>query len=149
MIYALGLIGIYYSETGLMLDLTTGLLVGLGVAFSFFSIVMAALGRLVPPQKCSWAFGLATASGSLGQALFIWPVGQTISSFGWNNALVAMAIAALVIIPLAAPLLIQNTSRTVSAKGETTLPMGKAITKAFSHHSFLLLFFDFFVCGFQ
>ena len=73
-IYALGLIGINYSETGLMLDLTAGLLVGLGVAFSSFSIVMAALGRLVPPEKRSWAFGLATASGSLGQALFIWPV---------------------------------------------------------------------------
>ena len=149
LIYALGLIGINYSNTGLMLDLTAGLLVGLGVAFSSFSIVMAALGRLVPPEKRSWAFGLATASGSLGQALFIWPVGQTISSFGWNNALLAMAIAALVIIPLAAPLLIQNTSKAKVVKGETALSMGKAITEAFSHPSFLLLFFGFFVCGFQ
>ncbi len=44
-----------------------GLLVGIGVAASSFSIVMAALGRIVPPEKRSWAFGIATASSSLGQ----------------------------------------------------------------------------------
>ena len=148
-LYALGLIGINYSETGLMLDLTAGLLVGLGVAFSSFSIVMAALGRLVPPEKRSWAFGLATASGSLGQALFIWPVGQTIASYGWQNCLVALAVVVMIIIPLAAPLLVQNTSKSAGVKGEAAMSMGKAISEAFGHPSFLLLFFGFFVCGFQ
>ena len=148
-LYALGVIGMNYSDTGLMLDFTAGLLVGLGVAFSSFSIVMAALGRLVPPEKRSWAFGLATASGSMGQALFIWPVGQTISSYGWNTCLIALAIAALFIIPLAAPLLIQNTSGSAQSKGETTMSMGKAISEAFCHPSFLLLVAGFFVCGFQ
>ena len=148
-IYALGVLGMNYSTTGTMLDLTGGILVGIGIALSSFSIVMAALGRLVPPEKRSWAFGLATASGSMGQALFIWPVGQTISSYGWNSGLVALAIAALFIIPLAAPLLIQNTSKSVQARGETALPMKQAITEAFSHPSYLLLVAGFFVCGFQ
>ncbi len=75
-IYALGVLGMNYSTTGAMLDFTGGILVGVGIALSSFSIVMAALGRLVPPEKRSWAFGLATASGSMGQALFIWPVGK-------------------------------------------------------------------------
>ena len=148
-IYALGVLGMNYSTTGAMLDLTGGILVGVGVALSSFSIVMAALGRLVPPEKRSWAFGLATASGSMGQALFIWPVGQTISSYGWNAGLTALAIAALFIIPLAAPLLIQNTSKSVQAKGETALPMKQAISEAFGHPSYLLLVAGFFVCGFQ
>ncbi len=148
-IYAIGLLGMNYSTTGTMLDFTGGILVGVGIALSSFSIVMAALGRLVPPEKRSWAFGLATASGSMGQALFIWPVGQTISSYGWNTGLIALAIAALFIIPLAAPLLIQNTSKSVQAKGETALPMRQAITEAFGHPSYLLLVAGFFVCGFQ
>ena len=148
-IYALGVLGMNYSTTGAMLDLTGGILVGVGVALSSFSIVMAALGRLVPAEKRSWAFGLATASGSMGQALFIWPVGQTISSYGWNAGLTALAIAALFIIPLAAPLLIQNTSKSVQAKGETALPMKQAISEAFGHPSYLLLVAGFFVCGFQ
>ena len=148
-IYALGVLGMNYSTTGAMLDLTGGILVGVGVALSSFSIVMAALGRLVPPEKRSWAFGIATASGSMGQALFIWPVGQTISSYGWNTGLTALAIAALFIIPLAAPLLIQNTTKSVQAKGETALPMKQAISEAFGHPSYLLLVAGFFVCGFQ
>ena len=148
-LYALGLLGMNYADTGPMMVLTAGGLVGIGVALSSFSIVMAALGRLVPPEKRSWAFGLATASGSLGQALFIWPVGQTISTFGWHNALIALAVAALFIIPLAAPLLIQNTKSAPQRKGETALPLGKAVAQALSHPSFLLLTAGFFVCGFQ
>ena len=148
-IYALGVWGMNYSNTSLLFDLTAGTLVGFGVALSSFSIVMAALGRLVPPEKRSWAFGLATASGSMGQALFIWPVGQTISSYGWTTGLSALAIAALFIIPLAAPLLIQNTSKSAAVKGETALPMKQAITEAFGHPSYLLLVAGFFVCGFQ
>jgi MFS family permease len=147
--YALGVLGMNYSNTGLAIDFTAGLLVGLGVAFSSFSIVMAALGRLVPPEKRSWAFGLATASGSMGQALFIWPVGQTISSYGWNTGLVALSVAALFIIPLSLPFLVQNTTKTASAKGETSLSMGQAISQAFGHPSYLLLTAGFFVCGFQ
>jgi MFS family permease len=62
-IYAIGLVGMVFSNSGLTMTFTAGLLVGVGVAMSSFSIVMAALGRLVPPEKRSWAFGLATASG--------------------------------------------------------------------------------------
>jgi len=147
--YALGIMGMNYSDTGWMLDLTAGLLVGLGVAFSSFSIVMAALGRLVPPEKRSWAFGLATASGSMGQALFTWPVGYTVSQFGWHNGLWALALLALLIIPLSLPLLIQNTSKSAPVKGETAITMGAAIKVAFAHPSYLLLVAGFFVCGFQ
>ncbi len=148
-LYAIGVLGMNYSNTGLLLDLTAGVLVGLGVAMSSFGIVMAALGRLVPPEKRSWAFGLATASGSMGQALFIWPVGQTISVYGWNTGLTALAIAALFIIPLAAPLLIQNTSKSKQSRGETALPMSQAIKEALGHPSYMLLVMGFFVCGFQ
>jgi MFS family permease len=148
-IYALGVLGMIYADTGVMMDLLGGLLVGIGIAMSSFSIVMAALGRLVPPEKRSWAFGLATASGSLGQALFIWPIGQTVSLFGWQTGLFCLSMAALFIIPLAAPLLIQNTKTAAKQKGEADLSMGQAISKAFSHRSYQLLVAGFFVCGFQ
>jgi predicted MFS family arabinose efflux permease len=149
LIYAAGVFGMKFADTGLLMGLAGGLFVGVGIAMSSFSIVMAALGRLVPPEKRSWAFGLATASGSLGQALFIWPVGQTVSLYGWSTALTCLAVAALVIIPLAAPLLIQNTSHSTQQKGETSLTMREAVTQAFGERSYLLLVAGFFVCGFQ
>jgi predicted MFS family arabinose efflux permease len=148
-LYALGILGMNYSDTGPMMDLTAGVLVGMGIAMSSFSIVMAALGRLVPPEKRSWAFGLATASGSMGQALFIWPVGQIVSNSGWSAGLMALAFSALVIIPLSVPLLVQNTTKSVQQKGETALPLGQAVAEAFGHRSYLLLVAGFFVCGFQ
>ena len=148
-IYSFGVAGMMYADTGPLMDLLGGLLVGLGIAMTSFSIVMAALGRLVPPEKRSWAFGLATASGSMGQALFTWPVGQTISSYGWSTGLYALAFAALLMIPLAAPLLVQNTSGSVHQNGETDLSMGQAISQAFGHRSYILLVSGFFVCGFQ
>jgi MFS family permease len=148
-IYALGIVGMTYSNMPFIFHLTAGLLVGVGVALSSFSIVMAALGRIVPPEKRSWAFGLATASGSLGQFIFSPLVGAMIAAYGWQPALLALAASSLLIIPFALPLMVQNTSTSKAVAGETDLSMTEAITKAFGHKSYLLLVAGFFVCGFQ
>ena len=69
-IYALGLALMSISGTPALIYLSGGLLSGIGIATASFSIVMAGFGRLVPPEKRSWSFGLATAAGSLGQFIF-------------------------------------------------------------------------------
>ncbi len=148
-IYALGIVGMTYADLPIIFHLTAGVLVGVGVALSSFSIVMAALGRIVPPEKRSWAFGLATASGSLGQFIFSPLVGAMIAAYGWQSALLALAASSLLIIPFALPLMVQNTSSSKAVKGETELSMTEAISKAFGHGSYLLLVAGFFVCGFQ
>ncbi len=148
-IYALGIVGMTYSDLPVLFHFTAGILVGVGVALSSFSIVMAALGRIVPPEKRSWAFGLATASGSLGQFIFSPLVGAMIAAYGWQSALLALAASSLLIIPFALPLMVQNTSSSKAVKGETELSMTEAISKAFGHGSYLLLVAGFFVCGFQ
>ena len=148
-VYALGIVGMTYSNMPFIFHLTAGVLVGIGVALSSFSIVMAALGRIVPPEKRSWAFGLATASGSLGQFIFSPLVGAMIAAYGWQSALLALAASSLLIIPFALPLMVQNTSTSKAVAGETELSMTEAITRAFGHKSYLLLVAGFFVCGFQ
>jgi MFS family permease len=148
-IYAIGIVTMNYADAPLMMHFGAGLLVGTGVALSSFSIVMAALGRIVPPEKRSWAFGLATASGSLGQFIFSPIAAAMIAAYGWNTTLLALAASSLLIIPFALPLLIQNTHESRQAVGETSLSMSQAISKAFGHSSYLLLISGFFVCGFQ
>jgi len=148
-IYCIGLVMMAFTETPFMFNVGGGLLVGIGVAFSSFSIVMAALGRIVPPDRRSWAFGIATASGSMGQFIFA-PLGAAlISAYGWQNALVALAGLSLLIILFAAPLMIQNTSSAPRNAGEADITMREAIGMAFGHRSYLLLVSGFFVCGFQ
>ncbi len=147
--YAAGVVAMNYADTPLMMHLGGGLLVGTGVAFSSFGIVMVALGRVVPPEKRSWAFGLATASSSLGQFIFSPFAGAMISGYGWNTSLLVLAGSALLIIIFALPLMVQNTSDSTHVTGETKLSMREAVSEAFGHRSYVLLVSGFFVCGFQ
>jgi MFS family permease len=148
-IYAIGVVVMATSSNPLVFHLGGGILVGVGIALSSFSIVMAALGRIVPPEKRSWAFGLATASGSLGQFIFAPFAAALLSAYGWQNALYVLAASSLGIILFALPLMVQNTSRSTAVAGETDLSMGQAISKAFGERSYVLLTSGFFVCGFQ
>ena len=57
-IYALGTWGMASSDSGLVLQLTAGVVVGTGIAFSSFSLVLAAMARTVGPERRSLALGL-------------------------------------------------------------------------------------------
>jgi MFS family permease len=148
-IYCIGIISMSLASSPLMFHLGAGLLVGIGIALSSFSIVMAALGRIVPAEKRSWAFGLATASGSLGQFIFAPMAGALLAAYDWQFTLYVLAALSLLIIIFAAPLLVQNTTSSSAAADETRLSMSAAIGKAFRHKSYWLLTLGFLVCGFQ
>ncbi len=148
-LYCLGIISMALTTSPLMFHLGGGVLVGTGIALSSFSIVMAALGRIVPPEKRSWAFGLATASGSLGQFIFAPLAGALLAAYDWQFTLYVLAALSLLIIIFATPLLVQNTASSLASADETKLSMSAAIAKAFQHKSFWLLTLGFFVCGFQ
>lgn len=148
LIYAAGLVLMAFAETPFVIMIGGGVLMGLGIATTSFAIVMAAVGRVVPPEKRSWAFGMATAASSMGQFVFA-PIGQAfIAAYGWQIALLLLAGIGLLMILFAVPL---GASKGGVARGETEvdIPLGSAIRLALGHPSFVLLVFGFFVCGFQ
>ena len=145
-VYAVGIAGMAMSDSGLALHLTGGILVGLGVAFCSFSLVLAAIARLIGPGRRSLALGLGTAAGSLGQVIFS-PINQAlISRYGWYDSLLVMSVVSLVLIPLAFSLRGSSESR-----GEPASDQGltNALGEAVNHRSYLLLTAGFFVCGFH
>ena len=149
LIYCIGIIMMAYADAPVMFTIGAGLIAGIGIALSSFGIVMAALGRIVPPNKRSWAFGIATAAGSLGQFIFA-PLGAAmIAAYGWQSALVILAISCLLIIVFAVPLLVQNSTGAAPRADAGELTMRRAIGLAFGNQSYLLLTAGFFVCGFQ
>jgi len=148
-LYAIGTLMMALTATPLLFNIGGGILVGIGVALSSFGIVMAALGRIVPPEKRSWAFGIATAAGSLGQFIFAPLGGALIAAYGWQNALITLAASTLLIIVFALPLMVQNRTAGKPPQGEADMTMREAIGTAFGHGSYLLLVAGFFVCGFQ
>ena len=146
-VYALGVGLMSVSGTPVAMQLTGGVLVGLGLAGASFTIVIAALGRLVPEERRSWAMGLATAAGSFGQFVFA-PLGQSfISEYGWQTALVFLA-ACTVAVPVLATALRRDRGNRGSTSGPE-LPAREAIRAAFGHGSYMLLVSGFFVCGFH
>ena len=145
-IYGIGVAGMAGSDSGLALHLSGGLLVGLGVAFTSFSLSLAAIARVVSPERRSLALGFGTAAGSLGQVLFS-PVSQAlISSYGWYDSLVLVSFITLLMIPLAFTL-----PGTGKAPGEphSDQTIGEALGEAMSHRGYVLLTIGFFVCGFH
>ncbi|MDJ0947699.1 MAG: MFS transporter [Alphaproteobacteria bacterium] len=145
LIYAAGIYLVGVSDTPVALSLSLGLLVGLGVAGSSFAIVLAAFGRMMPPEKRSTALGIGTAAGSVGQFLLV-PLSQVfIDAFGWQTALVLLSLVPLIVIPLSAVLV----GRAEPAAGEREQSLGEAIREASGHRGYLLLVAGFFVCGFH
>lgn len=145
-IYGCGVFGMAEATSSMMLHLFAGLVTGLGVAFTAFSIAMAAMARVVAPERRSLALGLGTAAGSFGQVLFS-PLAQAwIQSFGWHDALLILGVIAGLIIPLAFVL-----PNETSVRGEASNDQGlsDALREAFEHRGYILLTIGFFVCGFH
>lgn len=144
-IYALGVLLMIVSPTAGVLAVTAGIITGVGIAISSFSVVMAAFGRAVPPEKRSLVFGVATAASSFGQFAFA-PISQGfINAFGWQSALLYLGMALLLIIPLSYAL----RGRTENPVGQADLPFMQTLSQAWGHGSYRLLVVGFFVCGFH
>jgi predicted MFS family arabinose efflux permease len=146
LIYAAGLALMAWAPSPLWLNVSAGLMIGLGMAAASFSIILAAFGRRVPPERRTLVFGLGTAAGSMGQFIFA-PLGQgLIVAYGWTEALLLLAALMLAIPFLALALAGRPTQADVAARQQS---LGQALTEAFGHRSFNLLVAGFFVCGFQ
>ena len=119
LIYAAGTALLALADSPGVLLLGGGVLMGVGIALTSFSIIMAAFGRLVAPEKRSWSFGIATAASSMGQFVFA-PLGHLfIAAYGWQNALLLLAASTLLMIVLSVPL---GASKGGAARGDARRP---------------------------
>jgi predicted MFS family arabinose efflux permease len=91
--------------------------------------------------------GAAAAAGSFGQFLMVPTEGFLISHFGWQQALIILGVASLLMVPLSWGL------REPGFAGGAVLTrdqsIGQALREAFKYPSFQLLMAGYFVCGFQ
>ena len=165
-VYALGIRAMAHTESPAVLQLTAGILVGVGVAFTAFTIALAAMAKVVGPERRSLALGLGTAAGSFGQVVFS-PLGQAlIAAHGWEAALVSLSATVLVIAPLAmllpgvgkrpgaaeAGAKEPGAAESAAAAPGATEPeqsLGAAVREAMGHRGYGLLTAGFFVCGFH
>jgi MFS family permease len=146
LLYALGLVLMSFSGTSWELNLSAGLLIGLALGCTGFSIVFGVVGRSVRPEKRTAALGIIGAAGSFGQFVML-PYGQAlISSFGWQQALLILALTVLVIVPLSAAL-VEDKKLQAAQFHRQSIP--EALREAFTHRGYILLCLGYTVCGFQ
>ncbi len=146
-LYALGLVGMAYANTPLLFSLSSGVLIGMAQAGTTYAVIYGVIGRNVSLDKRSWAMGVAAAAGSFGQFLMVPTEGFLISSLGWQQALVVLGAAALLMIPLAWGLREPGFGGATAPQREQSI--GQALREAFKYPSFQLLMAGYFVCGFQ
>jgi predicted MFS family arabinose efflux permease len=146
LLYALGLTGMALAGTPLMFTLATGVLIGMAQAGTTYAVIYGVIGRNVAPEKRSWAMGVAAAAGSFGQFLMVPTEGFLISHLGWQQALLALAGASLLMIPMARGL---KEPAFGAANGVRQQSIAQALREAFKYPSFQLLMAGYFVCGFQ
>jgi len=143
-LYALGLVCMGLSDSPMTLSLSAGLLIGIGLSGTSFSVILGVVGRAVPADKRSMGMGIASAAGSFGQFAMLPGTLGLIGWLGWSAALLVLGLLVAMIVPL------------VSMLKDKPLPvlgheqsLSEALREACSHSGFWLLAFGFFVCGFQ
>ena len=149
-LYAVGLLLMAVSSTGLLLNLSAGLILGLALSATSFSVLLSAVGRAAPPEKRSLAMGIASAAGSFGQFIMLPSTLLLLQSVGWSAALVVSAILIAFIVPLAFMLkapTYQNPNDQASTKPSLSFKQILVIAK--NHKPFWFLALGFLVCGFQ
>ncbi|MDP2698731.1 MFS transporter [Thalassospira sp.] len=145
--YALGLYMMGGAASPLGLHATSGLLIGIGVGATSFPVVLAAISRVFPANKRSFALGLASAGGSVGQFVMA-PTTQALNdNLGYVGALAMLAVMSMIIVPFAFAMTGKATKAGAADLGPNSLIA--AFHEARKHRGFLLLNAGFFVCGFH
>lgn len=147
-LYAAGLLLMIQAESAVALHISAGVLIGLGIAFSSFTLVIAAFGRNVAPSQRSLAFGIGTASGSLGQFVFGSVGPHLIETVGWQTTLTIFA-GLILVVPVFAIALKGRAEPVSDSASVADQSLKQAIAEAFGTRGFILLTFGFFVCGFH
>lgn len=147
LVYAAGMAVSAFASGALGMGLGFGAMVGMAMSGVTFVVTMGVVGKIVPANKRTLAFGIITAGGSLGQ-FFVVPLAQSlIDIYGWRQSLNLLAVMLLLIVPLAFGLM--------GKRGEAVAPrpegltLGPALKQAFSDKSWWLLCSGYFVCGFH
>src|SRR5262249_42836774 len=138
-----------YAAAPAALNLTAGALIGFGLAGASPLIVIAAFGKLLPERYRPLSFGAGTAAGSFGQFLFSPLAVALMGFFGWQEALVLMALMLIAIAPLSLALGAPAQAPAVAAAPAAAQSLWQAFKEAFGHRSYVLLVLGYFTCGFQ
>ncbi|MDG1345438.1 MAG: MFS transporter, partial [Candidatus Thioglobus sp.] len=146
--YSLGLYITATADSFMGLHIGAGILIGMGISGTGLGVILPAMARMVSPEKRAMALGIGTAAGSAGQFLLIPVAREFLVAYGWQTALIIMAIGALSMI-LFSPVFKGDEIKNTTLDNEPSQTLKEALNEASGHIHYWLLIAGFFVCGFQ
>ena len=150
--YAVGLLLMAASTSPGSLVLSAGVVIGIANGAASFAVVLAAVGRMVPPERRSMALGVVSAMGSIGQFVLVPSARWLIDSAGWEETAVALAVVILGVAIFAPWLRGRSADQTPAidlADTAKTVPLVQELRRAAHSRSYRLLNLAFLVCGFH
>jgi len=130
-----------------------GIVSAFGAGAGSLSILIGSVMQRLPGERRSSAAGIINAGGSLGQFVFAPIVQAVILGFGWVIAMLGVAGATLLTLPLAFLMRRRKTPAAGATPGTATaepgLSLGRQLKIAAADRSYWLLHLGFFTCGFH
>jgi len=132
---------------------TLGVVSAFGAGAGSLAILIGSVMQNLPGERRSFAAGVINAGGSLGQFVFAPIVQVAILGFGWVGAMLGVAAATLLTLPLAAVMrrrkAAPNPRTTAAATPQPGLSLREQLKLAAADRSFWWLHLGFFTCGFH
>ena len=130
---------------------TLGIVSAFGAGAGSLSILIGSVMQRMPGDRRTMAAGIINAGGSLGQFVFAPIVQAAIFGIGWVGAMIGVAGATLLTLPLAFAMRRRGDPATTAAArsmGEP-LTLRQQLKAAAADRSYWLLQLGFFTCGFH
>ncbi|OON62148.1 MFS transporter [Massilia sp. KIM] len=154
-----------FVDTQWGLILTMGVLSAAGAGAGSFSILIGATAQRLPASRRAFASGFINAGGSFGQFVFAPLMQAIIAGAGWVWAMLTMAAATLLTIPLSWPLRgkkpgvpaapsapagsAASAAPAAPAAPAASMTLTEQLRVAMRDRSYLYLHAGFFTCGFH
>ncbi|QIE55426.1 MFS transporter [Pikeienuella piscinae] len=120
-------------------------LVGFGIAGTGFGVILGVVGRAATAERRSFALGVATAAGSVGQMIGPPIAAALLVDLHWSQVFIVFGVAVLAV--MAVLPFIRETGAATNEEAKET--MRALLGRAVRDPSFTLIFLGFFSCGYQ
>jgi MFS family permease len=148
---ALGTAATPFVHSEWQLLATLGIVSAAGAGAGSLAILIGSVMQRLPGERRSFAAGIINAGGSLGQFVFAPLVQAAIFGIGWAGAMIGVAGATLLTLPLAF-FMRRHKHATPKATAQTAaehVPLGRQLREAAAERSYWWLHLGFFTCGFH
>lgn len=146
LLYGAGLYLMSRSSGPAQFVLSAGLVIGVALSCTSFSVIYGALSRLLSPERRAWGLGLAGAAGGLGQFVAVPLAQNAIDGAGAEAALVLLAVSVAVLALLAFALRDKTSGSSPAIESGS---LDDVLRLASVHKGFWMLGIGFLACGFQ